>query len=156
VAGRDAIINNRNDSTLTFAGINGNLMVAGNNTTINNESGATINLLGINNLTFVAIGGDSAINNSSTINVARFTSMFGLEAFNNAGGILDMRNGISNYNDPVLDLLAAPYGNGVGDVTLMTNIPIIAENTQFNGGGRLGIDAFLRGPGADSSSDLLL
>ena len=64
-----------------------------------------------------------------------------------------MRNDISDYDSNLLDLLAFPYGNGVGDVTIMNNL---AQTTQFNGGGKLGIDAFLRGPGADSSSDLLL
>lgn len=130
-------------------------MVAGNDATINNFDGGSINLIGINNLTFVA-GGTSTINNSSVINAFGFNTIFGLETFNNSG-LLDMRNGISDYGNPVLNLLAAPYGNGVGDVLVMTNVPIINENTQFNAGsGQLGIDAFLRGPGADSSSDLLL
>ena len=52
-----------------------------------------------------------------------FTTFLGLDTFNNSGGgLLDMRNGISDYDIGCSDLLAAPYGNGVGDVTIMTNL----------------------------------
>ena len=125
---------------------------------INNNSGATINSLGLSTLTFID-GGTSTVNNTGTINVTNLdgipglTTFLGLDNFNNAGGLLNMSNGISSYGifplPPPFPALN-PYGNGIGDITITTG--------NFNGGkgSELGIDAFLRGPGADSSSDLLL
>ena len=125
---------------------------------INNNGGATINSLGLSTLTFID-GGTSAVNNTGTINVTNLdgipglTTFLGLDNFNNAGGLLNMSNGISSYGifplPPPFPALNS-YGNGIGDITITTG--------NFNGGkgSELGIDAFLRGPGADSSSDLLL
>ena len=146
-ADRDALIDNYDGGTLNLLGLNGNLMVADRDAIIDNYDGGTINLIGVNTLGFIA--DNSTINNYSVVNVSGFASFLGLDDFNNSGmgtgGLLDMRNGISDYG-----VANAPtYGNGIGDVTLMTG--------NFNGGtgSELGIDAFLRGPGADSSSDLL-
>ena len=142
-AGRDALINNSNNAVLNLAGINGTLMLAAQNATITNQTGAVINLTGINSLGFLAA--DSAVNNSSVINVTGLTTFAGLDNYNNAGGLHDMRNSISDYG--LVDDI--DYGNGVGDVTVMTG--------NFNGGAgsALGIDAFLGGPGSGSSSDQL-
>lgn len=131
-----------------------NTLATSGDNTINNEEGGTVNSLGLS--TFLFLGDENTVNNTGIFNVTNsgaftgFTSFVGLDNFNNADGLLNMSNGISDYDIAALDLLSGPYGNGVGDVTFMTG--------NFNGGAgsELGIDAFLGGPGADSSSDLLL
>lgn len=150
-AGNDASINNSNEATFNMFGFNGNLMVADNNSTINNNTGAEFNLLGVNLLGFVA-GGDTTFNNTSTVNVgtlldvAGFADFIGLDLFDNTDGLLNMRNGNSDYALVLNDLA---YGNGVGDITRTSG--------DFDGGGAssLGIDAFLSAAGPASSSDQL-
>lgn len=150
--GDNAEIHNETGATLNLLGFNGSFMAAVNDVTVNNATGAEINLLGINTLGFASVNGATTLNNTSTVNVgtllgiAGFASFNGLDNFNNEDGLLNMRNGNSDYlavlDDPI-------YGNGVGDVTTMSG--------NFNGGGTssFGIDAFLGGPGPASSSDQL-
>ena len=62
VAGNDATINNNRGASITFAGINANVMVAGNDATINNDRGGTFEMLGIN-ANVMAAANDATINN---------------------------------------------------------------------------------------------
>lgn len=65
--------------------------------------------------------------------------------FNNAGGLVSMINGISNYGGPVTPF----YNTGLGDVT------VINGNFNATGNSQLGVDAFLAGP-TNSAADLLI
>src|SRR5690606_33255987 len=81
---------------------------------------------------FLFDGGEDEVNNTGRILANGFTGFFGLENFNNAGGVVDMRDGADN------------------DIVLTTG--------NFNGGqgSRLGIDARLGSASGLGLSDLLL
>jgi len=147
LGGDNATINNTNGATFNLLGLNGNFMAAVNDVDINNETGARINLVGLNTLGFASLNGSTAVNNTSTVYVEGIATFNGLDDYNNTDGLTTMVNDDADNGPPNAP---SPYGNRIGD--------IMSTDGNFNGGGTstLAIDAFLRGPGADSASDLLL
>jgi hypothetical protein len=128
VSGGGNTINN--DGRWNTSGFN--LIGLGTDDTINNTG--RINTDGLT--LFAFDGGDDAVNNTGRINVNGVTTFAGLNNFNNAGGRLDMIDGVSN------------------DVTFIS--PFSGGNFNGGAGSRLDIDADLNGASGFGPADLLV
>ncbi len=159
-------VENNSSTTWNTAGLN--LFISGGDNTINNTDDGTINTGALT--TFLMIGpGTNTVNNTGVININADGDDFGFGSatafvgvpgqnleFNNAGGLLNMSNGIAGFGlltpatyPGFLGGPLGPYQNDIGDITF------IAGNFNGGPGSEMAIDVVLDGP-ATSASDLLI
>jgi hypothetical protein len=158
MSGADINFNNNASGVANAGPSSTNTFISTGNSTISNAG--VFNIFSaptdMNSFDFTGVQLQSMVNNTGTMNVtgvAFFDANQNLE-FNNAGGLLNMSNGLSNYGlaTPATYLGGlGPYQNGIGDVTF------VGGAGNFNGGqgSKVAIDAFLAAQNT-SSADLLI